>query len=73
MKVKCRWESVYKKNVIGYRIGSHSDADPGPREPDLVFGIHDTLVRIRMRIRDAQKHTTDPTDEHWDIYIIIQR
>jgi hypothetical protein len=43
-----------------------------------VLWIRDILVRIRMRIREAQKHTdpTDPDDpdlEHWCIYIILQR
>jgi hypothetical protein len=42
-----------------------------------VLGIRDILVRIRMRIQEAQKHM-DPTDPdaysgHWHIYIILQR
>jgi hypothetical protein len=35
-----------------------------------VLRIRDILVRILMRIREAQKHT-DP--EHWYVYIIFQR
>jgi hypothetical protein len=39
-------------------------------------GIRDILVWIRMRIREAQKHTDpdlDPDPEHWYIYIILLR
>ncbi len=44
-----------------------------------VLRIHDILVRLRMRIREALNHT-NPTDpdpdvdpEHWYNYIILQR
>ncbi len=47
------------------------DSDQSPR-------IRTSNYRIRMQIREAQKHT-DPTDsdqdavsEHWYIYIILQ-
>ncbi len=42
-----------------------------------VMQNRDMLVRIRMRIREAQKHTDpadpDPDPEHWYIDIILQR
>ncbi len=51
-------------------LGTDPDADPDPLIP-----ISDK--QIRMRIREAQKHTDptglDPDSEHWYIYIILQR
>ncbi len=53
--------SSYPLNSVvdPWRFGTDPDADPEPR-------IRTSLLRIRRRIREAQKHTgTDPGPEHW--------
>ncbi len=62
--------TVYTSVGDPWHIGTDPDADPRIRTSDLW---------IRMRIREAQKHTdprdpdTDADSEHWYNYIILQR